>query len=76
MTIGNDSPKLMMNRKEAAKSLNISVPTLMKLVNREKNQHPIPTVNTGGNKGRILIPFDALEKWVEEETELQMKRKA
>ena len=58
--------KLTLTRKEAAEQCNVSLPMLDAYLKRSNN--PMPFFRAGR---RVLIPLEALRKWLEEETARQ-----
>lgn len=63
--INSTIPKMNYSRKEAAIALGISLVTLDALIHREAD--PLPTFKVGDRK--YLIPVQALEAWVDRETQ-------
>lgn len=54
--------KLTLTRKEAAEQCNVSLPVLDAYLKRSND--PMPCFRAGR---RVLIPLEALKKWLEEE---------
>lgn len=58
--------KLALTREEAAEQCSVSLPVLDAYLKRSNN--PMPCFRAGR---RVLIPREALKKWLEEETARQ-----
>ena len=60
--------KMTLTRNEAARTLQVSLPTLDAYLRRA--DHPLPYIrlSANGKRGKVLIPVSGLTRWIEEES--------